>query len=162
MTSDYYAAARELEPQLVSFMQDIIRIPSLSSEEGAVIERIREEMLAIGYDQVTVDPMGNLIGRIGSGPRVIAFDGHVDVTDVDAGDRIDTSTAITTLDDDVGFVALVDRMQEDPALKVVNAARISYSKQKSGFGGMVSFIGANTWLPCGSSFLMKSPPSQNW
>jgi hypothetical protein len=23
-------------------------------------------------------------------------------------------------------------------------------------------IGANTWLPCGSSFLMKSPPSQNW
>mgnify|MGYP000326088956 CR=1 FL=1 len=43
MTSDYYAAARELEPQLVSFMQDIIRIPSLSSEEGAVIESIREE-----------------------------------------------------------------------------------------------------------------------
>ncbi|MHC4379161.1 MAG: FAD-dependent thymidylate synthase [Planctomycetota bacterium] len=36
------------------------------------------------------------------------------------------------LDDDVGFVALVDRMQHDPGLKVVNAARISYSKQKSG------------------------------
>ena len=49
MTSDHYAAARELEPELVSFMQDIIRIPSLSSEEGAVIDRIREEMLAIGY-----------------------------------------------------------------------------------------------------------------
>jgi len=42
--------------------------------------------------------------------------------------------AITTLDDDVGFVALVDRMQADPALKVVNAARISYSKQKAEFG----------------------------
>ena len=82
MTSDYYAAARELEPQLVSFMQDIIRIPSLSSEEGAVIERIRDEMLAIGYDEVTVDPMGNLIGRIGSGDKTIAFDGHVDVVDV--------------------------------------------------------------------------------
>jgi thymidylate synthase (FAD) len=36
------------------------------------------------------------------------------------------------LDDDNGFVALVDRMQHDPGLKVVNAARISYSKQKSG------------------------------
>ena len=82
MTSDYYAAARELEPDLVSFMQDIIRIPSLSSEEGAVIERIRKEMLAIGYDEVTVDPMGNLIGRIGSGDKVIAFDGHVDIVDV--------------------------------------------------------------------------------
>ena len=27
--------------------------------------------------------------------------------------------------------------------------------------GRVFLIGANTWLPCGSSFLMKSPPSQN-
>ena len=36
--------------------------------------------------------------------------------------------AIPTLDDGAGFVALVDRMQSDPALKVVNAARISYQK----------------------------------
>jgi len=41
--------------------------------------------------------------------------------------------AAPTLDDDIGFVALVDRMQQDPALKVVNAARISYEKQKAGF-----------------------------
>jgi len=38
--------------------------------------------------------------------------------------------AVLTLDDDIGFVALVDRMQQDAALKVVNSARISYSKQK--------------------------------
>jgi len=41
--------------------------------------------------------------------------------------------AIETLDDGIGFVALVDRMQVDPALKVVNSARISYEKQKEGF-----------------------------
>jgi len=41
--------------------------------------------------------------------------------------------AATTLDDDIGFIALVDRMQLDPALKVVNAARISYEKQKPAF-----------------------------
>jgi hypothetical protein len=34
-----------------------------------------------------------------------------------------------TLDDGIGFVALVDRMKEDAALKVVNAARISYQKK---------------------------------
>lgn len=39
--------------------------------------------------------------------------------------------AIEPLDDGIGFVALVDRMQQDPALKVVNSARISYDKQKS-------------------------------
>ena len=82
MSSTYYDAAMAIKPDLVKFMQDIIRIPSLSSEEGAVIERIRDEMLRIGYDEVTVDPMGNVIGRIGSGPRVIAFDGHVDTVDV--------------------------------------------------------------------------------
>ena len=41
--------------------------------------------------------------------------------------------AITTLDDGIGFVALVDRMREDHGLKVVNAARISYEKQKDAF-----------------------------
>lgn len=39
--------------------------------------------------------------------------------------------AIPTLDDGIGFVALVDRMRSDAALKVVNAARISYQKQKA-------------------------------
>ena len=42
--------------------------------------------------------------------------------------------AALVLGDDIGFVALVDRMQTDPAMKVVNAARISYAKQKDGFG----------------------------
>src|ERR1051326_7757707 len=41
--------------------------------------------------------------------------------------------ACETLDDGIGFVALVDRMQLDPALKVVNAARISYEKKKDEF-----------------------------
>ncbi len=41
--------------------------------------------------------------------------------------------AVATLDDGLGFVSLVDRMQEDPALKVVNAARISYDKRKQAF-----------------------------
>ena len=82
MSSTYYADAMEIKADLVKFMQDIIRIPSLSSEEGAVVERARQEMLRIGYDEVTVDPMGNLIGRIGNGPRVIAFDGHIDTVDV--------------------------------------------------------------------------------
>ena len=35
-----------------------------------------------------------------------------------------------TLGDEIGFVALVDRMQTDHALKVVNSARISYQKRR--------------------------------
>ena len=69
MDNSYLNDARTVEADLTAFMQDIIRIPSLSSQEGNVIARIREEMEKLGYDEVTVDPMGNLIGRIGSGPR---------------------------------------------------------------------------------------------
>jgi len=82
--SHYYTDAKTLEPDLAAFMQAIIRIPSLSSKEGSVIERMRAEMLRVGFDEVSVDPMGNLIGRIGSGPYVIALDGHADT--VDTGD----------------------------------------------------------------------------
>jgi thymidylate synthase (FAD) len=41
--------------------------------------------------------------------------------------------AYETLEDGIGFVALVDSMREDHALKVVNAARISYEKRKVEF-----------------------------
>jgi acetylornithine deacetylase/succinyl-diaminopimelate desuccinylase-like protein len=85
MDNNYLSDARKLEADLTAFMQDIIRIPSLSSQEGNVIERIRQEMQKLDFDEVTVDPMGNLIGRIGSGPQIVALDGHVDTVDV--GDR---------------------------------------------------------------------------
>jgi len=41
--------------------------------------------------------------------------------------------AVECLDDGIGFVALVDRMQVDHAAKVVNSARISYEKVREGF-----------------------------
>lgn len=40
---------------------------------------------------------------------------------------------INTLDDGIGFVQLVDRMQVDHALKVANSARISYDRQTETF-----------------------------
>jgi putative selenium metabolism hydrolase len=82
MKSNIMQAARALEPRLVKFMQDIIAIKSLSSEEGRVVKRVAAEMKKLGYDEVRVDPMGNVIGRIGKGPVKIAIDGHVDTVDV--------------------------------------------------------------------------------
>jgi putative selenium metabolism hydrolase len=85
MSSEFMTVAKALESDLTHFMQEIIRIPSLSSQEGAVVLRIREEMERLGFDEVIVDPMGNLLGRMGSGPKIIALDGHVDTVDV--GDK---------------------------------------------------------------------------
>jgi len=54
--------------------------------------------------------------------------------------------AVPTLDDDLGFIALVDSMREDPALKVVNSARISYRGQKDGFDEKDQKLARYLWL----------------
>jgi len=75
-------AARKNERSVVRFLRDLIAVKSLSAQEEHVVARIKEEMEASGYDDVTVDDMGNILGRIGRGKHVIAFDAHVDTVDV--------------------------------------------------------------------------------
>ncbi len=82
MSDSILQHARAHERNVVRFLRDLIAIKSVSSQEGDVVRRIEQEMLASGYDEVRIDGMGNILGRIGSGPRVIAFDAHVDTVDV--------------------------------------------------------------------------------
>lgn len=76
------AKAEQYAPQILSFLQAMIAIPSESGEERAVIARIADEMRSSGFDEVKVDGFGNVLGRVGDGPRVIAIDGHVDTVGV--------------------------------------------------------------------------------
>lgn len=75
-------AARQLETWTASNLSELVRIPSLSGDEAKVQEAIMKQMKEAGFDEVRMDGLGNVIGRIGSGPRVMAFDGHVDTVDV--------------------------------------------------------------------------------
>ena len=77
--------AKALERDTVRFLADLVRTPSFSSKEDKVIPVIKREMKKVGFDQVRVDGLGSIIGRIGKGPRVIAFDAHIDT--VYPGDR---------------------------------------------------------------------------
>ena len=140
MSSTYYADAMEIKSDLVKFMQDIIRIPSLSSEEGAVVKRIREEMLSIGYDEVTIDPMGNVLGRIGSGPRVIAFDGHVDVVDVGDPDLWDRAPYSGDIEDGILYGRGTSDMKGGVASSVYAGALL----KKRGIPDDVTFYATGT------------------
>lgn len=70
--------AKELEDDTVRFLSDLVRTQSFSSKERDVIAVIKREMEQIGFDEIRIDDLGNIIGRLGSGPRVMAIDGHVD------------------------------------------------------------------------------------
>jgi putative selenium metabolism hydrolase len=72
------ALAKDLEGDTTRFLMDMVRVPAFSGKEGEVIQVIRKEMEAVGFDEVRVDGLGNVIGRIGKGPRLIAFDAHID------------------------------------------------------------------------------------
>ena len=73
------SASRE---DILKFLRDIIAIPSMNSQIEAVGERIGEEMRKLRFDEVRFDKMGNILGRIGSGPRVIVFDSHIDTVGI--------------------------------------------------------------------------------
>jgi putative selenium metabolism hydrolase len=75
-------AARSHERNIGRFLRDLIATKSLSAQEGDVIRRVEAEMTACGYDEIRIDPMGNILGRVGNGPRVLALDAHVDTVDV--------------------------------------------------------------------------------
>ena len=54
----------------LAFAGDLIRIPSMSGEEGEVASRLQEEMRVLGFDQVEVDGLGSVAGgREGQGRR---------------------------------------------------------------------------------------------
>ncbi len=74
--------AQTYEKDMVKFLRDMIKIPSESCDEKAVIKRIEQEMHHVGFDAVRIDQMGNIIGRIGQGKHIIAMDGHIDTVGV--------------------------------------------------------------------------------
>jgi putative selenium metabolism hydrolase len=68
-----------------SLCAEIIRKPSVSGEEGGVVEVLKAFMEENGFDEVTVDRYGSLVGCVKGqrpGPRIL-FDGHVDTVPVD-------------------------------------------------------------------------------
>ncbi|MFZ8764449.1 YgeY family selenium metabolism-linked hydrolase [Enterococcus diestrammenae] len=71
-------AAVGYEKDMAKFLRDLVRIPGESSGEGDKLNRAKEEMEKLGFDKVEIDKQGNLLGYMGTGKRLIAFDGHMD------------------------------------------------------------------------------------
>lgn len=70
------------QERILRFLREICAIPSMDSQLGAVGEHIAAEMRLLGFDEVRFDAMGNILGRIGSGPRVLVYDSHIDTVGV--------------------------------------------------------------------------------
>ena len=78
---DYIAikeAAKGYEAQMTRFLRELVAIPGESCGEEGHVKRIEKEMRALDFDKIEIDPMGNILGYMGRGKTLIAFDAHID------------------------------------------------------------------------------------
>ena len=75
-------AAKGYLPQMTKFLRELIAIPGESCGDEILIKRIEREMKDVGFDKVEIDPMGNILGYMGNGEKIIAFDAHIDTVGI--------------------------------------------------------------------------------
>jgi len=67
---------------LVSFAQKLIRIPSPSTQEKAVAELLVEELRHVGFNDIRVDRIGNVVGHAGDGDGpALLYNAHMDTVE---------------------------------------------------------------------------------
>ena len=71
-----------LRQTLITFLRELCAIPSYDGQIRQVGERVAAEMEALGFDEIFFDSMGNVVGRIGHGDRVVLYDSHLDTVGV--------------------------------------------------------------------------------
>ena len=75
-------AAAGNQADMTAFLRAMISHPSESCEEKDVAACIKAEMEKLDYDKVEVDGLGNVIGWVGEGDKIIAIDSHIDTVGI--------------------------------------------------------------------------------
>lgn len=70
------------EDELVKFLTDFIAIKSVTYGEEEAVQFLKGKMEEFGYDEIRVDSVGNVLGRVGSGKTVLLYDAHIDTVDL--------------------------------------------------------------------------------
>ncbi len=85
MGLDYEAIKNKAEgykADMSAFLRELIAIPSESCEEEGVVKHIEAKMKALDFDKVEIDGLGNVIGWMGDGDKILALDSHIDTVGI--------------------------------------------------------------------------------
>ena len=74
--------AEELRDYTAINLSKMVKTKSYSSREEDVCRLIVDLCKEAGFDEVKVDRLGSVVGRVGYGPKTIAFDAHIDTVEV--------------------------------------------------------------------------------
>jgi len=63
-------------------LSEMVQIKSYSGSEENICRKIVDICEDAGFDEVRIDGLGSVVARIGNGPRILAFDAHIDTVEV--------------------------------------------------------------------------------
>lgn len=81
ISKEIYRLAEKYRDYTAKNLSKLVKIKSLSKEEKGVQQELFRQMKEAGFDEVKIDGLGNVIGRIGNGKKILAIDGHMDTVD---------------------------------------------------------------------------------
>ncbi len=76
------AKAAEYSDYTATNLSKMVQVKSYSGQEEDVCRLIVELCKEAKFDEVYIDDLGSVIGRVGNGPKTIAFDAHIDTVEV--------------------------------------------------------------------------------
>ncbi len=82
MNDKILALANKYADYTAKNLSELIKHKSVSLQEESVQKELMKQMKEAGFDEVRMDGLGNVVGRIGNGKKILAFDGHMDVVDI--------------------------------------------------------------------------------
>lgn len=82
LAQSIYESSKKYTNYTANNLSKLIRNKSLSTKEKDVADELKRLMVEASFDEVRIDGLGNVIGRIGKGKKIIALDGHIDTVDV--------------------------------------------------------------------------------
>lgn len=68
--------------EIVEFASELIRCKSITGNEKEIATIVESKMKELNFDEVFIDKMGNVIGRVGDGEKSLLFDSHMDTVSV--------------------------------------------------------------------------------
>lgn len=83
------ARVEEERDNIITFLREICAIPSMESQIKECGERVADEMRKLGFEDIWWDKMGNIVGKIGDGDKILLYDSHIDTVGIGDPDEWD-------------------------------------------------------------------------
>ncbi len=93
----------EERDNIITFLREICAIPSMESQIKECGERVADEMRKLGFEEIWWDKMGNIVGKIGDGDKVLLYDSHIDTVGIGDPDEWDWDPFEGKIEDGILF-----------------------------------------------------------